>query len=118
MPKKEGKRGTRPASAPAKKLRGILARNVELLIDRDYPANRYSTESARLQKVATDAGVSWSSVQRALNPNVGNTLDVLADLAGLFTIKPHELLDPELADRLAEAIEESAKKPGSQGNPS
>lgn len=114
---KEGIRGPRPPTAQANKLRTTLTRNVELLIERDYPAARFKTESARQQQVAKDASVSWSSIQRALNSNDGKTLDLIADLAVAFTIKPHELLDPELADRLVEAAEESAEKARQQASP-
>lgn len=114
---KEGKRGKRPPSAQANKLRNTLKRNVELLMERDYPAKRFKTESARQQQVASDATVSWSSIQRALDAEEGKTLDLLADLAVAFTIKPHELLDPELADRLEEAAEESTEKLRQKSNP-
>jgi hypothetical protein len=114
---KEGKRGRRPPSAQANKLRGTLKRNIELLIERDYPAKRFKTASARQQQVAKDASVSWSSIQRALDPEQGQTLDLIADLAVVFTLKPHELLDPDLADRLVEAAEESAEKVRQRANP-
>lgn len=115
---KEGKRGSRPPSAQANKLRNTLKRNVELLMERDYPANRYKNESARQQQAAADASTSWSSIQRALDSEVGKTLDLIADIAVAFTIKPHELLDPELADRLVESIQESADKERAKSNQS
>lgn len=116
--KKDGTRGTRPPSAQANKLRDTLKRNVELLMERDYPAHRFRTESARQQQAAKDAATSWSSIQRALDANTGKTLDLIADLAVAFTLKPHELLDPELADRLVEFAEESVEKDRAKSNPS
>jgi hypothetical protein len=70
---KEGKRGTRLPSAQAKKLRNVLRRNLELLMDRDYPTDKFRNKSERQMEVAKDIGVSWSSIQRALDPSRGIT---------------------------------------------
>jgi len=99
---KDGKRGPRAISAPAKRMRKILATNLAALIERDYPAVKFKTESDRQKKVAEDAGVSWSSIQRQLDPDDGKTLDVMADLAVAFHLKVHELLNPDLATLIAQ----------------
>lgn len=113
--KKDGKRGTRPPSAPAMKVRRILAANLTALIDRDYPRRKFKTESARQTAVARDAGTSWSSIQRALNPKDGKTLDMVADLAIAFRLKACELLDPELADSLSREDPDGDDKSVSHG---
>ena len=80
-PRKQGKRGKRPVSAAAARLRHTLAENLGALIDARYPTSKYRTASAAQQRFAKDARVSWSTVQRWLNPENGMNLDVLADVA-------------------------------------
>lgn len=65
-------------------------------MDRDYPATRFRTKSERQIQIALDIGVSWSTIQRALDVNKGKVIDIVADLAVGFAVKPHELLDPDL----------------------
>lgn len=98
--KTKGKRGHRPASAPARALRRTLAENIQLLIDWRYDPSQFNGVADQQIKYAKDAGVAWSTVQRALNQHVGKTLDILADLAVPFHLSPWELLDPDLKDRI------------------
>jgi hypothetical protein len=90
MAKKEGKRGKRPPTIAAVRLRRLLASNLRALIDRSYPLARYPGKSEQEKAFAKDAGVSWSTVQRALDPENGKTIDILADLASGLDIPPVE----------------------------
>lgn len=94
--KKQGKRGKRPPSAPGMRLRRVLAQNLLVLMKRDYPLSRHGEKSHAEKALAKDAGISHSSVQRALNEDKGKTLDLVADLAVAFSLKPSQLLDPDL----------------------
>ncbi|HEX5461919.1 MAG TPA: hypothetical protein VFX20_18285 [Steroidobacteraceae bacterium] len=73
---------------------------MRLLFEHTYPVARYPTRSAQQQAFARDAGVSWSSVQRKLEPESGFTLDLVADIAVALRIEPHHLLDPNLPQTL------------------
>lgn len=97
MEKKQGKRGKRPASAPATRLRRTVAANIRGLMEQLYPLAKFTKKSYQEQAFARDAGVSWSSVQRALNPHSGQTLDVIADLAVGLHVKPSDLLIEDFA---------------------
>lgn len=97
MEKKQGKRGKRPASAPATRLRRTVAANIRGLMEQLYPLAKYTKKSYQEQAFARDAGVSWSSVQRALDPNSGQTLDVIADLAVALHVKSADLLIEDFA---------------------
>lgn len=94
--KKEGKRGTRPPSTAAIRLRNLLADNLSRLINERYPIARYSGKAEQEKAFAKDAGVSWSTVQRALDPEKGKTIDILADLASGLEIPIIELLSRQL----------------------
>lgn len=92
MSKKEGKRGKRPPSIAAMRLRRLLAANLRALIDQQYPLARYPGKSEQERAFAKDAGVSWSTVQRALDPENGKTIDILADLASSLEIPAMDLI--------------------------
>ena len=66
-------------------------------MDLNYPPNKYGGKAAQQIAFAKDTGVSWSTVQRALDPEVGKTLDVIADLAVALGVKAGELLAVDLA---------------------
>lgn len=66
-------------------------------MDQLYPLAKYTKKSYQEQAFARDAGVSWSSVQRALNPHSGQTLDVIADLAVALHVKSADLLIEDFA---------------------
>lgn len=72
--------------------RRILADNVQAYLDLHYPAAKFLKPSYAQMEFAKDTGVSWSSVQRALDPQTGITLDVIADLAVAMEVKLSELL--------------------------
>lgn len=93
--KKQGKRGKRPPSAPARRLRRICRQNISFLISKQYPLKKFTTISEQQQQLARDAGISWSSVQRALDEERGSSADVLADLAAAFEIKVADLVSDQ-----------------------
>lgn len=96
MTKKEGKRGKRPPTIAAMRLRRLLADNLRALLNHKYPLARYSGKAEQEQAFAKDAGVSWSTVQRALDPENGQTIDILADLAAGLDMPASALLSREL----------------------
>lgn len=106
--KKQGTRGKRPPTAPALRLRRVLAENVHALMERDYPLTKYKTKSDAEKAVGKDAGLSFSSIQRVLDPSNGTTLDTLADLAVAFGLRPSQLLIPDIA-RVTAASSASAE---------
>jgi hypothetical protein len=126
MEKKQGKRGKRPASAPATRLRRTVAANIRGLMEQIYPLAKYTKKSYQEQAFARDAGVSWSSVQRVLNPHSGQTLDVIADLAVALHVKSSDLLIEDFASpkNTSESKEKSPfqepdlKKPSKRSTPS
>lgn len=97
--RKYSKRGPRPPSAPAGRLRRLIAENVQHLMERHYPLTRYRIKSQQQRHLAQDAGVSWSSIQRMLDPEEGKAIDTLADVAVAFNIPPSELLRPTPAEK-------------------
>jgi hypothetical protein len=111
--KKEGKRGQRPPSTAAKRLRRVLKANIKVLFEREYPLSKYRIKSEAEKVLGADAGLSPSSVQRALNPDKGMTIDLLADIAAAFSVKPAQLLDPAFADIVKSAPDEPKETPGS-----
>lgn len=91
--KKPGVRGPKIVTALHMKLRRALARNVQALIDAHYPLSKYRIKSDQQKAVKENAGVSWSTIQRALNPAKGaKTLDTVADIAAAFVVHPSDLL--------------------------
>jgi hypothetical protein len=78
----------------------VLAENVQALLDRYYPISRYRIKSKQQQQLATDAGVSWSSIQRMLDPDDGKAIDTIADIAVALHLHPSELLRRDLMDRI------------------
>lgn len=74
------------------RLRRLLAANLRALLDEKYPLARYSGKAEQEMAFAKDAGVSWSTVQRALDPENGKTIDILADLAAGLEVPAIELL--------------------------
>lgn len=90
------------------KTRLILAENVKALLDRDYPARKYKNKSARQQAASRAIGVSWSTIQRLLDPHVGKHMDVVADVAAGFTVTISALLRPNVVEtKTAPDIRES-----------
>lgn len=77
------------------RLRRLLAANLTNLIEQQYPLARYSGKAEQEKAFAKDAGVSWSTVQRALDPENGKTIDVLADLASSLDVPAMELIARE-----------------------
>lgn len=102
MAKKEGRRGKRPPSVAAMRLRRLLAMNLRLLLDRQYPLARYSGKAEQEKAFAKDAGVSWSTVQRALDPENGKTIDIVADLASSLDVPAMDLLSREIQSQSGE----------------
>lgn len=74
------------------RLRRTLVENLQALISLRYPLRKHRTASKAQQRFAKDAGVSWSTVQRWLNPQNGMTLDVLADIASALESRASDLL--------------------------
>lgn len=72
-------------------------------MEAEYPPSAYPTASAQEKALAKEAGCSWSTVQRILAPKkggadrVGTKLDTIADLAGVFGVRPMDLLAPNFA---------------------
>lgn len=83
-------------------------------MDRDYPAKKFKNKSDRQMEIARDFGMSWSSIQRSIDPKRGITLDLLADLAVGFTLKAHELLDPDLVNSRHFVVQERPAPPPAQ----
>ena len=109
--KKEGKRGKRPPSAPALRLRRTLQEKVQFLLDHQYPVDKYGGKAEQQRAFAKDSGVSWSTVQRALNPETGKTLDIIADLAVGFGIEASALMSFEPLDEASVPRRPFPKKP-------
>jgi len=78
------------------RLRRLLAANLRAMLDIKYPLARFSGKAEQEQAFAKDAGVSWSTVQRALDPENGKTIDILADLAAGLEIPAVELLSRDV----------------------
>jgi hypothetical protein len=113
MPKKS--KDHKPLTRAALVLREKLAENIYLLMERQFPASKFRTASAREKALAKEAGCSWSTIQRALAPvkaaqrvrrrgsdddaldGVAIKIDTLADLAVVFGVRPSDLLTPNYA---------------------
>lgn len=78
MPRKKQSKVITPAMLD---LREVIASNIRRLIEHEFPAARYKTESAQQKAVAKAAGVTWSSIQRWLNCSVGPSSDSLSQCA-------------------------------------
>lgn len=65
-------------------------------MDLQYPPDKHNGKAAQQIAFAKDAGVSWSTVQRALDPEAGKTLDIIADIAVALGITASELLSANL----------------------
>lgn len=76
------------------RLRRILAANVQTYLDVHYPLSKHRIKSNQQKAFANDSGVSWSSIQRALDPSTGVTLDVIADVAVGMEMKGADLITP------------------------
>jgi len=107
--KRQGKRGVRERSAPAKKLSRVLVHNISALLSIRYPNRNYENTSEQQKAFAKDAGVSWSTIQRYLDPEQGKTLDVLADIAVALEVKAHLLLDPHFAATVHKEVTSASK---------
>lgn len=72
-------------------MRTIVAENLKRLMVKHYAAieNKH-------KKLAKDAGVSLSTVQRIVKCETGASLDNIEALAGAFDLSAYQLLIPEL----------------------
>lgn len=77
-----------------------MAANVQALLDHYYPLSKYRIKSKQQQQLATDAGVSWSSIQRVLDPKDGKGVDTIADIAVALHLPPAELLRANVLERI------------------
>lgn len=98
--KKLGKRGKRPVSQAAERVKRILAKNTQIVLDEKFPPGNFGTKSDQQKAAAKEGKVSWSSIQRLLDPNRGLSLDVLADVAFGLGVWPHEILDQKYGEKL------------------
>lgn len=98
--RQQAERGIRTPSATANRARRIFSGNVGWLLSHRYPIERHKTQRAQYEALGKDAGVSPTTVQRAIDPENGVTLDIMADLAAAFELKLGELLSPELIQML------------------
>lgn len=82
-----------PMTGKKPKVRGlakaVFAQNVKHLLEKHYPNSRN-----RPRSLADDAGISLSSVQRALSGETAPTLDTLEAIAGVFKVTFSQLLEP------------------------
>lgn len=69
-----------------------MARTVTTLRDRKYHA--LPNVTARNRKLAKDADVSLSTIQRIVDGDVGASVDTLYSLADTFNVRPQDLLTP------------------------
>lgn len=92
----QAERSTRTPSLGAKRARRILSANVIALLNDHYPISKHKTQRGQFEALGKDAGVAPATVQRAIDPENGISLDVMADLAGAFEIKLIQLLSPDL----------------------
>jgi DNA-binding phage protein len=67
--------------------RDVFSKNVRHLMD-----ERYSTSQNKPMSLAKDAGISLSSVQRALSGETASNLDTLEAIAFALDVAPAELL--------------------------
>jgi len=111
--KKQGKRGKRPVSQAATRLKRILVKNTQIILDDKFPPGNYASRSDQQKAAAREGKVSWSSIQRVLDPNKGLTLDVLADVAFGLGVWPEDILDPKYGEGLLaqRAARESSRMP-------
>ncbi len=118
--RKQGKRGPRPASKDATRLKRILIKNTQIVIDQNFPLKNYRTKSEQQKHAASEGDVTWSTIQRVLDPRKGLTLDVLADVAAGLGVQPFQLLDPKFGGAAkgnsAGAADDAQGRRGRYGN--
>lgn len=73
-------------------IRGILAQNLEVLRDKRYP--KLATPTARNRKLASEAKIAPSQIQRMLAREFGPSIDYLEFLAGPLGVRPQDLITP------------------------
>lgn len=78
-------------------IRAIFARNVKGLRDERFPKLR--TDTAKNLALAKAAGTTLSQVQRILARTLGTSIDLVESLAGVFGVRPQDLLTPYYADK-------------------
>lgn len=76
------------------KLKRSFAENVRSMMDAVY-----STSSNKPKSLTKDAGISLSSVQRALSGETAPNLDTVEAIAEAFRVQPNELLRSVLPGR-------------------
>jgi transcriptional regulator with XRE-family HTH domain len=72
-------------------MRSVLAQNVRALID-----HHYKDSDNRPKALATDTGLSLSSVQRVLNAEAGASIDTIEVIANAFDLSTYHLVLPNL----------------------
>lgn len=75
-------------------MRAVLAQNVRSLLERDF--KDLPNLTARQRKLAKDAGVSFSTVQRIMAEDVGASLDNVESIAEVFQVSVYQLMLPAL----------------------
>lgn len=72
--------------------RAVFAQNVKQLMELRYPLGRNKPKS-----LAIEAGVSLSTVQRAIGGETAPTLDTVEAIADVFKISPARMLQPNVS---------------------
>lgn len=98
-----GTRGPKRRKVPGF-YRSILAVNVRALMELHY-----ASESNKPKKLAKEADVSLSTVQRILAKETGATLDNIEAIAGVFDLTVYQLLVPELNIKNPQIIKGATK---------
>lgn len=99
-----GKGGHKPkgtkklVSSHARDLRNVLARNLRVAIDAEWPPRPTQPENSDgIAALAAAAGCSISTIQRILAADVSPRVDQIADLAAPLGLKALQLLDRHFA---------------------
>jgi transcriptional regulator with XRE-family HTH domain len=84
---------------PTPMIREIVARNVAGLRDARFPQATNKNKA-----LAEKAGISLSQVQRILSKNLGTSIDNVEWLAGVFGVRPQDLLTPYFSDNFEQRV--------------
>lgn len=74
-------------------MRTIASSNLSALLTKHY---KQTTLTARQRQLSKDAGVSFSTIQRIMQCDVGASLDNLESIAAVFDLSTYQLLIPGL----------------------
>lgn len=85
-------------------MREVLAQNISNLMQHHYRA-----ESNKPLKLAKEAGVSLSTVQRLINKETGATLDNIEAIALAFQLSAYQLLLPALEAKNPQVVRGATK---------